>query len=76
MNGDKTFTTQNNLRSSGYVKSLTWLSQIWYDFDPSLISKSFNSCGIDRHTVLEDHKVLVDLENIHSVLEQLQSSSI
>lgn len=42
----KTFTYSGNMRSAGYQKVIGWLSNIWKEFDPALIRKSFHSCGI------------------------------
>ena len=42
----KAFTKNNNLKSPGYKEVIKWVSQIWYEFDPETIVKSFESTGI------------------------------
>ena len=49
--------------------SPTSLSQICNELSSTFIEKSFSKCGIDAHTLLSNQKVLVDLEKLHTVLE-------
>lgn len=56
---EKTFTTQGNAKSPGYARCIQWLSEIWKEFDPELIRKSFDSCGITGSSYL--HKCLAEM---------------
>ena len=38
------------MRSPGYVAVITWLSEIWQNFDDQLICESFDTCGITSQT--------------------------
>ena len=49
LNSPKSFTKSNNLKSPGYSRVIEWISQIWRDFDPELIIKSFEATGITSH---------------------------
>jgi len=42
----KSFTKSNNIKSPGYCKVIQWISEIWNQFDPEIIVKSFASTGI------------------------------
>ncbi len=46
VNEPKTFTQYGNMRSPGYMAVITWLSEIWQNFDVQLICESFDTCGI------------------------------
>jgi hypothetical protein len=50
VNEPKTFTQYGNMRSPGYVALITWLSEIWQNFDDQLICESFDTCGITSQT--------------------------
>jgi hypothetical protein len=57
INGVKTFTRFENVRSPGYSHCINWLSQMWSEFPSHLIINSFDSCGIlnqyDLHLILK-----------------------
>jgi hypothetical protein len=55
------------MRSPGYVKTLQWMSEIWYNMDPELIRSSFGECGVKKYPI-QDNKILVDATELHSVL--------
>jgi hypothetical protein len=59
VNDPKSFTKNGNLRSPGYAKVIEWLSEIWNNFDESLIAYSFKSCGI------------MDQKHLHTTLEKM-----
>ncbi|RNA22105.1 pogo transposable element with KRAB domain-like [Brachionus plicatilis] len=46
MNEEKTYTRFGNTKSPGYVKCITWLSEILRNFDSDLLRASFDYCGI------------------------------
>jgi hypothetical protein len=46
VNAPKSFTDASNRKSPGYAKVIEWISEIWSDFDSSLIANSFDQCGI------------------------------
>ena len=46
VNEPKTFTKFENMHSPSYVSVITWLSEIWRNFDENLIYESFDTCGI------------------------------
>ena len=56
------------MKSPGYAKVIKWLSDIWRDFDSSLIARSFDYCGVvsqsDLHlplkTMLSSQRILAD----------------
>ncbi|CAF0843188.1 unnamed protein product [Brachionus calyciflorus] len=53
-----------NVKSPGYVKSITWLSEIWRDFDSNLLKESFDHCGITSQYQL------------HSALDHIVKSNV
>ena len=42
----RSYTAAGNRKSPGYVQAIMWISEIWHDLDPALISRSFDHCGI------------------------------
>ena len=50
VNEPKSFTQYGNMRSPGYVAVITWLSEIWQNFDDQLICERFDTCGITSQT--------------------------
>lgn len=75
MNADKTFTTSKNMKSPGYVKCLEWIDKIWQDFRPSVISKSFEACGIHEHGYVNG-ELCVRFDNIHSMLKMFVQNKV
>ncbi|RNA01128.1 pogo transposable element with KRAB domain-like, partial [Brachionus plicatilis] len=55
----KTFTCHGNSKSPGYALAIQWLSDIWSEFDESIIINSFDYCGITSQNNL--HKTLRNL---------------
>ena len=46
LNEPKSFTPAGNLRSPGYGKAIKWISEIWTEFDSTILARSFDQCGI------------------------------
>ena len=57
-NGDKSFTSNGNLRSPGYINAIKWISEIWDEIDTNLLAKSFDVCGITQNNSQFFHKQL------------------
>ncbi|CAF0776643.1 unnamed protein product [Brachionus calyciflorus] len=64
INGEHTFTANQNLRSPGYENIINWVSVIWNEFDTTLLKESFDMCG------------LLDSSNLHSILDKLMHEDI
>lgn len=60
---EKAFTKQHNLKSPGYARVINWISQIWTDFDPSIIKNSFKITGITSGDVNTYNHLLKDVLN-------------
>ncbi|RNA33693.1 pogo transposable element with KRAB domain-like [Brachionus plicatilis] len=60
---ERSFTRFGNTKSPGYVKTISWLSEIWKDFSSTLIIKSFSQCGI------------IDQFNLHSTLSYIMKTN-
>jgi hypothetical protein len=58
MNGEHTFTKNHNCRSPGYAVAISWISEIWDEFDPTIIKESFDYCGITQNKMSGFHKQL------------------
>jgi len=68
MTTDRNFTARGNMKSSGYVMCLDWISKIWSELDPELVKKSFEICGIHDHSMV-DGKVRIRYDNLHKMLK-------
>ena len=42
----KSYTASGNRKSSGYAQVITWVSEVWQELGPLLITRSFDKCGI------------------------------
>ena len=51
MDHKKSFTPAGNLRSSGYAKAITWISEIWYAFGRNILVRSFDQYGITSSNI-------------------------
>lgn len=67
---ERTYTGNQNARSAGYAVCIDWLSELWSQFSPALIKKSFSLCGIVKHLVDEDN-LKIDTASLHSELRQM-----
>ncbi|CAF0829312.1 unnamed protein product [Brachionus calyciflorus] len=54
----KTETETFNLKSPGYEQAIKWLSQIWAEFDSTIIKSSFDHCGITTNNSSDFHSSL------------------
>ncbi len=74
MSGNHDFTVNKNLKSPGYSKCIEWLSQIWLEFNITLLRESFDKCGITSsdslHSVLA--QMLAEKEVYSDVLEDAE----
>ena len=41
------------MRSPGYAIAISWVSEIWNNFDREIIKRSFHICGITQEKVIE-----------------------
>ena len=80
INDVPSLTVNNNRRSPGYKRALQWLNQIWCDFNPDLIKRSFELCGITEHESIENHQqssdrsiynLEVNVNNLHLSLRHI-----
>lgn len=67
MNEDMTYTVHDNMRSPGYVRVISWLSDIWARFPEHKLINSFEFCGI---TSLSYHTVLKEMLNNNSNINE------
>ena len=58
INEPKSFTLAGNLRSPGYAKAITWISEIWSAFDRNILARSFDQCGITSSSLVDLHAQL------------------
>ena len=58
INEPKSFTPAGNLRSPGYAKTITWISEIWSAFDRNILARSFDQCGITSSSLVDLHAQL------------------
>ncbi|CAF1148323.1 unnamed protein product, partial [Brachionus calyciflorus] len=58
-NREKNYTMHGNSKSPGYVLAISWLSEIWENFEEHLIQNSFDYCVITAQNQL--HKTLSEL---------------
>ncbi|CAF0916277.1 unnamed protein product [Brachionus calyciflorus] len=58
LNDHKSFTKNGNLKSPGYAKAIQWISEIWNEFNPSIIKSSFQVCGITSDQNTHFHSTL------------------
>ena len=58
INEPKSFTPAGNLRSPGYAKAITWISEIWSAFDRNILARSFDQCGITSSSLVDLHAQL------------------
>ncbi|CAF0945799.1 unnamed protein product [Brachionus calyciflorus] len=76
INEPRTFTRFGNAKSPGYAKCIQWLSDIWKEFNPELISNSFAYCGIlnqfNLHSALSH--ILKNNTIINDFIEDLDES--
>jgi hypothetical protein len=42
---EKRLTVHGNMVSPGYTQVIKWMSDIWEEFDSSMIEESFRKCG-------------------------------
>ncbi len=67
----------NNLKSPGYARSLTWISETWYDLKKHIIQNSFEYCGINQKAISfinasnNQISIEIDTNDLHSVLKQI-----
>jgi hypothetical protein len=71
---DKTYTKHGNPKSPGYAKCISWLSNIWEDFDTDLIVNSFDQCGIVSQYMLHHSlkHILTNQQIIFNYIDNLQ----
>lgn len=68
----KTYTTQKNMKSPGYVLCSNWLSKIWTDMPAEIIKDSFVYCGISKdHQISQSEEIEIKLDNLHRVLKKM-----
>ena len=65
INEPKSFTPAGNLRSPGYAKAITWISEISSAFDRNIRTRSFDQCGITSSS----------LDDLHAQLRTFVSTS-
>ena len=58
INEPKSFTKSGNMKSPGYEKVINSISEIWQDFDPDPIKRSFDQCGITSNNSDQFHNQL------------------
>ena len=61
----KSFTPAGNLRSPGYAKTITWISEIRSAFYRNILTRSFDQCGITSSS----------LDDLHAQLRTFVSTS-
>ena len=54
MTGERTFTTQGNVRAASKTELCNWVTSAWADIGEDLIKKSFAACGQVNNAKLED----------------------
>lgn len=55
INEEKSFTAAGNLKSPGYSQVIIWISEIWEQLEPKIISESFDRCGVTSKQAYEFH---------------------
>jgi hypothetical protein len=62
-----------NPRSPGYATAIDWIGEIWSDFDPEIIKKSFECTGIAGHRQADLHdplrKIITTNNMMHDYVE-------
>lgn len=74
LNDSKSFTKSGNLRSPGYAKAIGWLSEIWDEFDSSIIKTSFEVCGITSDNDDDFHSTLKTFLQSGPIEEYLETN--
>ena len=72
INEPKSFTAAGNLRSPGYAKAITWISEVWASFDSHLLANSFDQCGITSSSVNDMHLQLRTFVNSSRFVDSLE----
>ena len=75
INEPKSFTLAGNLRSPGYAKAITWISEVWESFDSHLLANSFDQCGITSSSVNDMHLQLRTFVNSSRFVDSLEPAA-
>ena len=58
-------------RSPGYVQVIKWISEIWSDFDSTLLARSFDHCGITSRRLVDLHNQLKHFVNFNDFVDDV-----